>query len=85
MLIQRALYQKILQRLAPGKAVILLGPRQAGKSTILEEIGGKAPKNTPIGLRRQRRAYASGNPAIAQLAKLGWRRRVAFLLTKPNG
>lgn len=39
MLIQRTLYQKILQRLSPGKAVILLGPRQAGKSTILEEIG----------------------------------------------
>ena len=39
MLIQRALYSKILERLSPGKAVILLGPRQAGKSTILEEIG----------------------------------------------
>lgn len=39
MLIQRTLYPKILQRLSPGKAVILLGPRQAGKSTILEEIG----------------------------------------------
>ena len=39
MLIQRALYAKILERLSPGKAVILLGPRQAGKSTILEEIG----------------------------------------------
>lgn len=39
MLIPRALYSTILSRLAPGKAVIVLGPRQAGKSTILEEIG----------------------------------------------
>jgi len=38
MLIPRILYNTILQRLAPGKAVILLGPRQAGKSTILNEI-----------------------------------------------
>jgi predicted AAA+ superfamily ATPase len=39
MLIPRTLYSTISSRLAPGKAVIVLGPRQAGKSTILEEIG----------------------------------------------
>jgi Uncharacterized protein conserved in bacteria len=39
MLIKRALYDVVWQRLAPGKAVILLGPRQAGKSTILNEVG----------------------------------------------
>jgi predicted AAA+ superfamily ATPase len=39
MLISRTLYNTILARLQPGKAIILLGPRQAGKSTILEEIG----------------------------------------------
>lgn len=39
MLIHRTLFDTILQRLAPGKAVILLGPRQAGKSTILNEVG----------------------------------------------
>lgn len=39
MLIPRTLYSTILSRLAPGKAVIVLGPRQAGKSTILDEIG----------------------------------------------
>lgn len=39
MLIPRILFETISQRLAPGKAVILLGPRQAGKSTILNEIG----------------------------------------------
>jgi hypothetical protein len=39
MLIPRTLYNTILQRLSPGKAVILFGPRQAGKSTILNEIG----------------------------------------------
>jgi uncharacterized protein len=36
--IPRTLYNTILQRLAPGKAVILLGPRQAGKSTLMEEV-----------------------------------------------
>ncbi|MEI6411021.1 MAG: ATP-binding protein [Bacteroidota bacterium] len=39
MLIKRDLYKTIEQRLSPGKAVILFGPRQAGKSTILSEIG----------------------------------------------
>ncbi|WP_353483779.1 ATP-binding protein [Haliscomenobacter sp.] len=39
MLILRTLYSTISSRLAPGKAVIVLGPRQAGKSTILDEIG----------------------------------------------
>lgn len=39
MLIRRTLFDTILQRLAPGKAVILFGPRQAGKSTILDEVG----------------------------------------------
>jgi predicted AAA+ superfamily ATPase len=39
MLVERDLYKTIEQRLAPGKAVIIFGPRQAGKSTILDQIG----------------------------------------------
>lgn len=39
MLIPRKLYNTIIQRLQPQKALILLGPRQVGKSTILNEIG----------------------------------------------
>jgi uncharacterized protein len=32
------LYETIRQRLMPGKAVIIFGPRQAGKSTILRQV-----------------------------------------------
>lgn len=38
MWIHRILFDTIVQRLKPGKAVILLGPRQAGKSTLLEAV-----------------------------------------------
>ncbi len=36
--IKRVLMETIEKRLSPGKAVLLLGPRQAGKSTILDEV-----------------------------------------------
>jgi uncharacterized protein len=36
--IARSIYDKVHERLNPGKAVIIFGPRQAGKSTIMEEI-----------------------------------------------
>lgn len=42
MYIQRALQEAIESRLTPGKAVILLGPRQAGKSTLLEEVSRRS-------------------------------------------
>lgn len=38
MFINRILLQTIQEKIAPGKAVILLGPRQSGKSTILDQI-----------------------------------------------
>jgi uncharacterized protein len=37
-MIARTLFQTIIDRLSPSKAVILLGPRQAGKSTLLEAV-----------------------------------------------
>ncbi len=37
-MIPRTIFQTIRERLSPGKAVILLGPRQAGKSTLMDEI-----------------------------------------------
>lgn len=37
-MIQRALYQKITSQLFQGKAIIILGARQVGKTTILEEL-----------------------------------------------
>ncbi|MFZ2900731.1 MAG: ATP-binding protein [Saprospiraceae bacterium] len=46
MYIDRALHQTIQSRLAPGKAVILLGPRQSGKSTLLEAITGQSNLKT---------------------------------------
>jgi predicted AAA+ superfamily ATPase len=39
MRIPRILFNTIVQRLAPGKAIIVMGPRQAGKSTLLEAVG----------------------------------------------
>lgn len=37
-MIKRTLHQKIEQRMFRGKAILLLGPRQCGKSTLVEEI-----------------------------------------------
>ena len=38
MYVDRVLYKTVESRLSPGKAVILMGPRQSGKSTILDEV-----------------------------------------------
>lgn len=37
-MIQRAIYEKITQDLFKGKAIILIGPRQVGKTTLLKKI-----------------------------------------------
>ena len=37
-MIQRALAQTIEDRFFKGKAIILFGPRQSGKSTLVEEL-----------------------------------------------
>ncbi|MDX2248067.1 MAG: AAA family ATPase [Bacteroidia bacterium] len=42
MYIDRVLLKTIEEKLVPGKAVLLLGPRQAGKSTILEEAARRS-------------------------------------------
>ncbi len=46
MQIKRVLYDKISERIAPGKAVIVLGPRQSGKSTILDAIATQSTLRT---------------------------------------
>lgn len=38
MFINRVLLKTIQEKITPGKAVILLGPRQSGKSTIMDEV-----------------------------------------------
>jgi uncharacterized protein len=48
MYLNRILLKTIEAKLTPGKAVILLGPRQAGKSTILDEIA----RNSTLKVRR---------------------------------
>lgn len=42
MFIERILLNTIEEKLAPGKAVILMGPRQSGKSTIMDAIANKS-------------------------------------------
>jgi predicted AAA+ superfamily ATPase len=37
-MINRTLYEKILKKFHKGKAIILLGPRQVGKTTLIEEL-----------------------------------------------
>jgi predicted AAA+ superfamily ATPase len=37
-MIKRQLYEKIRSRMFGGKAIILSGPRQAGKTTLIREI-----------------------------------------------
>jgi hypothetical protein len=44
--INRTLLKTIEEKLVPGKAVILLGPRQAGKSTILAEVARRSSWRT---------------------------------------
>lgn len=41
-MIRRDLEKTIISRLNTGKAIILLGPRQTGKTTLLEKIAGEA-------------------------------------------
>lgn len=38
MFIHRVLLKTVEEKITPGKAVILQGPRQSGKSTIMDEI-----------------------------------------------
>ncbi len=40
-MIERTLYQKIRERLGDAKAIILYGPRQAGKTTLLNQIANE--------------------------------------------
>ncbi len=44
-MIERKLEQVITQRLFKGKAVLLFGPRQTGKTTLLRQITGKLSKS----------------------------------------
>jgi predicted AAA+ superfamily ATPase len=44
-MIRRKLEQVIQERLFKGKAIILLGPRQTGKTTMLKEITGRLDQN----------------------------------------
>jgi hypothetical protein len=37
-MIERQLYQRIIERIPKGKAIIVLGPRQCGKTTLLKQI-----------------------------------------------
>jgi len=48
MYINRVLLKTVEDKMAPGKAVILMGPRQSGKSTILEEVA----RNSRLRVRR---------------------------------
>jgi uncharacterized protein len=43
-MIERLLFGTIHKRIADKKAIILLGPRQAGKSTLLKELNSVLPK-----------------------------------------
>jgi len=51
-MIERALKEKIKNDLFKGKAILLFGPRQSGKSTLIEEV-----------LRDQSYLYLNGDDA----------------------
>jgi len=44
--IQRTLFRIALEKIGSGKAIIILGPRQSGKTTLLRELEAKAGKRT---------------------------------------
>lgn len=44
MLIHRTLFEKAQQKLGTGKALIILGPRQTGKTTLLRELAAQTTK-----------------------------------------
>lgn len=43
MIIQRIIQSQVENRMVPGKVVVLLGPRQVGKTTLLRDILAKEP------------------------------------------
>jgi uncharacterized protein len=43
-MIKRLLFNTILKRIVDNKAIILLGPRQAGKSTLIKELNNVLPQ-----------------------------------------
>ncbi len=59
MMIQRRLFQSIQQQLFKGKAILLLGPRQVGKTTLIREL-----------LKGKEHLFLDGDdPAIRELLK----------------
>lgn len=59
MMIQRRLFQSIQQQLFKGKAILLLGPRQVGKTTLIQEL-----------LKGKEHLFLDGDdPAVRELLK----------------
>ena len=46
MIIKRELEEQIRQRLFKGKAIIIYGPRQSGKTTLVEQVTGEYSEST---------------------------------------
>jgi predicted AAA+ superfamily ATPase len=73
-MIPRTLKQKVLERLDKGKIILLMGARQVGKTTLLEELFGKAEQSEHV-------LWLSGDdPDVAALLEQANSTRLGLIL-----
>lgn len=63
-MISRGLQDQVLQRLRQAPAVVLLGPRQVGKTTLAREIAARYPGALLLDLERESDRAALGRPEL---------------------
>ena len=61
---ERRCRQRILQHLQETPAVVLLGPRQVGKTTLAREIAAETPDSVYLDLENPRDAARLADPGL---------------------
>ena len=61
-MVERRCKQRILQNLQETPAVVLLGPRQIGKTTLAREIAAETPESVYLDLEDPRDAARLADP-----------------------